>query len=31
MRLNLRKIIPTPGASIPFDFQMDLSDLEWNG
>ena len=31
MRLNLRKIIPAPGASIPFDFQMDLSDLEWNG
>ena len=27
MRLNLRNIIPAPGASIPFDFQMDLSDL----
>ncbi|MCQ4865094.1 YceD family protein [Pseudoflavonifractor phocaeensis] len=31
MRLNLRDIIPVPGASLPFDFQMDLSDLEWNG
>ena len=31
MRLNLRKIIPAPGASVPFDFQMDLSELEWNG
>ncbi len=31
MRLNLREIINVPGASLPFDFQMDLSDLEWNG
>lgn len=31
MRLNLREIIHTPGASLPFAFQMDLSDLEFNG
>ncbi len=31
MRLNLREIIHVPGASLPFDFQMDFSDLEWNG
>lgn len=31
MRLNLRKIIHVPGASLPFDFQLDFSDLEWNG
>lgn len=31
MRLNLREIIHVPGKAIPFDFQLDLSDLEWNG
>lgn len=31
MRLNLRNIIHMPGATLPFDFQLDLSDLEWNG
>ncbi|SBW05428.1 conserved hypothetical protein [uncultured Eubacteriales bacterium] len=31
MRLNLREIIHVPGAVLPFDFQMDLSDLEWSG
>lgn len=31
MRLNLREIIHVPGATLPFDFQMDFSDLEWNG
>lgn len=31
MRLNLREIIPVPGASRPFDFTLDLSELEWNG
>lgn len=31
MRLNLKDIISVPGASVPFDLQMDLSDLECNG
>lgn len=31
MRLNLREIIHVPGASLPFDFMLDLSGLEWNG
>ncbi len=31
MRLNLREIIPTPGAVLPFAFEEDLSSLEWNG
>jgi len=31
MRLNLREIIHTPGASLPFEFQMDLSDLDFYG
>lgn len=31
MRLNLREILRVPGASVPFDFQMDLSDLDFYG
>ena len=31
MRLNLRDIIHVPGASLPFEFQMDLSDVEFYG
>lgn len=31
MRLDLKNIIRTPGASLPFAFSMDLSDLDWNG
>ena len=31
MRLNLREMIHTPGASIPFDFQLDLSELDFYG
>lgn len=31
MRLNLKDIIYVPGASVPFAFQMDCSDLEFNG
>lgn len=31
MRLNLRDIIHVSGASIPFEFQMDLSDVEFYG
>lgn len=31
MKLDLRNIIHAPGASVPFQFQMDLSDLEFYG
>jgi len=31
MQLNLREIIHTPGASIPFEFELDLSDLDFFG
>ncbi len=31
MRLNLRKIIHVPGASVPFSFQLDLSQEEFFG
>jgi len=31
MRLNLKDIIYVPGASVPFEFQMDFSDLDFNG
>jgi uncharacterized protein len=31
MRLNLKDIISVPGASVPFDFQLDLTGLEFNG
>lgn len=31
MRLNLKDIINVPGAVRPFVFQLDLSDLEFNG
>ena len=31
MRLNLREIINTPGASLPFSFQLDLSDVDFYG
>lgn len=31
MRLNLKDIILVPGASLPFQFQMDLSDLDFSG
>ena len=31
MRLNLREIIVTPGAVLPFAFQLDLSDQEFGG
>ena len=31
MRLNLQAVIHTPGASLPFDFQMDLSGLDFYG
>ena len=31
MRLSVKKIIHTPGEKIGFDFNMDLSDLEFGG
>lgn len=31
MRLDLREILHAPGASLPFQFQMDLSDLDFYG
>ena len=31
MRLDLRPILRTPGASLPFQCALDLSDVEWNG
>ena len=31
MKLDLKDIILVPGAVLPFEFQMDLSDLEFGG
>ena len=31
MRLNLREIIHVPGASLPFQFQLDLSGEDFSG
>lgn len=31
MRLDLRKIIHVPGASVPFEFQLDLTHLDFFG
>ena len=31
MRLNLTHIAQEPGAVLPFDFELDLSQVEWNG
>jgi len=31
MRFNLQAIIHVPGATLPFDFTMDLSEVEFNG
>lgn len=31
MQLNLKDIINVPSASVPFEFQLDLSDLEFGG
>ena len=31
MRLDLKKVIHVPGASAPFEFQMDLTDLDFFG
>ena len=31
MKLNLTHIAREPGAVLPFDFELDLSQVEWNG
>ena len=31
MKLNLKHIAQEPGAVLPFDFELDLSPVEWNG
>ena len=31
MRLDLRSIIHVPGASLPFQFELDLSGLDFYG
>ena len=31
MKLNLTRIAREPGAVLPFDFELDLSPVEWNG
>lgn len=31
MKLDLKDIILVPGAELPFEFQMDLSELEFGG
>ena len=31
MRLDLRPILHVPGASLPFDFTLDLSGLDFYG
>ena len=31
MRFNLKEILHVPGASLPFAFQLDLSDLDFYG
>ena len=31
MQLDLKRIAREPGSTLPFAFQMDLSQLEWNG
>lgn len=31
MKLDLRTLVREPDAALPFSFQLDLSDLDWNG
>ena len=31
MKLNLTRIAREPGTVLPFDFELDLSQVEWNG
>ena len=31
MKLDLKRIAHEPGASLPFEYELDLSRFEWNG
>ena len=31
MKLDLKRIAQEPGAVLPFDYELDLTWLEWNG
>ena len=31
MKLNLERLAREPGAALPFDYALDLSQVEWNG
>lgn len=31
MKLDLKKIVQAPGASVSFDYPLDLSQFDWNG
>ena len=31
MKLNLTRMAREPGAALPFDYELDLSPVEWNG
>lgn len=31
MKLDLRQIVREPGSVLPFDYELDLTGLEWNG
>ena len=31
MKLNLKRFAQEPGAVLPFDYELDLSEVEWNG
>jgi uncharacterized protein len=31
MKLDLKRIAQEPGATLPFEYELDLTDLEWNG
>ncbi len=31
MKLNLKRFAQESGAALPFDYEMDLSQVEWNG
>lgn len=31
MKLNLKRFAQEPGAVLPFDYELDLSQAEWNG
>lgn len=31
MKLDLKQVAREPGASLPFDFELDMSRFEWNG